>query len=429
MSGDFPREPVPEAAATRSAASIAMMVSNAAMGVPVMILGASIGSDYGPVGAWLVIAIGCTITTGLAASAAYAGVNSRRSTALLAKQAFGSSGAHLLNLAIAVALLGWFSVEMGFVGGMVSAGVKNVFNVAIGREPGIVVASFLICAICVFGIGLVSRAPMLFLPFLAVLLLAVLVMTLQAPSGPLHEALPFKPIGPGISAIVGAYVIGCLIMPDYTRFIRTSRTAVAATIFALGPVYGLVLGTYALAGLAAHHSQPTSIFLGLGLPAVVGLLLPIGLMQNGIMCLYSSALATSTLVRSGSFGLITIVATIAGLGLALAGADSFFVNFLVILGIVFPPAVALVIYAGLLAARGKQARSQTQKWKLVEIAVWSFGIGCGAASEWGRFGVTGFSAFDGFLGAVVGAAGLHLVRNAHAGRASEPITELSGDER
>ena len=427
MSGDFPREPVPEEAATRAAGSIAMMVSNAAMGVPVMILGASIGKDYGSFTTWLVIAIGCAITASLAASAAYAGVKSRRSTALLAKQAFGSSGAHLLNLAVAVALLGWFSVEMGFVGDMVSEGVKNVFDVAIGRGPGIVTASFLICGICVFGIGLVSRAPMLFLPFLGVLLLVVLSMTLRAPNGPLPQAVPFKSIGPGVSAIVGAYVIGCLIMPDYTRFIRTSRAAVGATVFALGPVYGVVLGTYALAGLATHHSQPTSIFLGLGLPAVIGLILPIGLMQNGIMCLYSSVLATSTLVRAGSFSLLAIVSMIAGLGLALAGADSFFVNFLVILGIIFPPAVALLIYAGLFAAPVKQPRSQ--EWKLAEIAVWSGGIACGVASEWGGLGATGFSAFDGFLGAGVGIAGLHLARNASVRSAAAPITELLDDER
>jgi len=409
MSGDFPREPVPQAVATRSASSIAMMVSNAAMGVPVMILGVSIGSDYGPAMAWLVIAIGCAITTSLAALAAYAGANSRRSTALLAQQAFGSSGAHLLNLAIAVALLGWFSVEMGFVGGMVSDGAENVFDVTIGREPGIIVASFLIGAICVYGIRLVSRAPLIFLPFLGLLLLAVLVLTLHAPNATLSVTVQSKPIGPGVSAIVGAYIIGCLIMPDYTRFVRTSRAAVGATAFALGPVYGLVLGAYAIAGLATHHSQPIAIFLGLGIPAIIGLLLPIGLMQNGIMSLYSSALATTTLISSGSLRLITIVSMIAGLSLALAGAESYFVSFLITLGIVFPPAAALLFSAGVFTHVGNHAH--LPQWKLAELGVWFFGIICGFASESYGLGPTGFSAFDGFLGAAIGVATVHLARN------------------
>lgn len=406
MSGDFPREPVPQEAATRPAKSIAMMVSSAAMGVPVMILGASIGTDYGAAKAWLVILLGCAATAALASLIAHAGVRSRRSTALLAEQAFGSSGAHLLNLAVAVALLGWFSVEMGFVGGMVADGIKNVFGAAIGREPGIIAASILICAICNFGIGLVSRAPLLFLPLLAALLLVVLLLAAPALGQALAVPPNVKSIGTGISAIVGAYIVGCLIMPDYSRFVRTSRAAVGAIIVALGPIYGLVLGTYALASLATHASQPSAILLGLGLPAVVGLLLPIGLMQNGIMCLYSSALATSTLVKSFSFRSIAVALMVVGMGLALAGAESFFVRFLVILGILFPPAAAMLIYAGWSSNRRPDAAGK--KWKWPELAIWCLGIACGASSEWLGRGLTGFSAFDGFITAAIGATVLHI---------------------
>lgn len=413
MSSDFAREPVPSEAAGRPASSIALMVSNAAMGVPIMILGASIGSAYGLNRAWLVIAAGCVLTAAMAALTAHAGVKSRRSTALLAKQAFGTSGAHLLNVGIAVALLGWFSVEMGFVGTMVSDSVANIYGVAIGRGPGIIAASMLICAICVYGFSLVSRAPILFLPFLGVLLLAVFLLTLRMPGEIRTGEIPMKSIGTGVSTIVGAYVVGCLIMPDYSRFVRSSRSAIAATVFALGPVYGLVLATYALAGVTTQSAQPSVIFLRLGLPAIVGLLLPIGLMQNGIMCLYSSVLATSTIVRSLSFKTIAIGSAGAGLALALAGADGMFVGFLVVLGIVFPPALAMLILAGLAGLAGPPTRpTLTKDWKWAEITIWSFGILCGALSEWRGLGATGFSAGDGFLGAAVGAAILHVARTA-----------------
>jgi cytosine permease len=229
-----------------------------------------------------------------------------------------------LNLAIAVALLGWFSVETGFVGAMVADGLNNVFGVVVDRWPGIVAASVLVCTICVFGIALVSRAPMLFLPFLSLLLLVVLLLTLRTPVLPPTAISTTKPIGTGISAIVGAYIVGCLIMPDYTRFVRTSRAAVGATMLALGPVYGVMLGTYALAGLATHSTNPSTILLSSGLPTIVGLLLPIGLMQNGIMCLYSSSLATATLARSLSLKITTIALAVVGTALALAGADNLF---------------------------------------------------------------------------------------------------------
>ena len=413
MSGEYPREPVPEGAANRPAKSIAMMVSSAAMGVPIMILGASLGGDYGAPKAWLVSAVGGAITALFSGLTAYAGVKSRRSTALLSRQTFGTSGAHLLNFAVAVALLGWFSVEMGFVGTMAAAGVENVFGVAIGREPGIVVASLLICIVCIFGIAMVTRVPLLFLPFLGALLLVVLFLALRMPIPPAVFPLEGKSIGTGISAIVGGYVVGCLIMPDYTRFIRTSRAAVAATMLSAGGVYALVLSAYALAGLATQGVEPSNILLGLGLPAAIGLVLPIGLMQNGIMCLYSSALATSTLVRAFSFKVIAIVLMLVGMGLALAGIESFFVKFLVILGVVFPPAAALLIYTGLFARLRVDA--DLGEWEWAEIAVWCFGILCGAASEYIGLGLTGFSAFDGFLGAAAAMAALDLFRTKRRG--------------
>ena len=414
MSGDYPREPVPEEAANRPARSIAMIVANAVMGVPVMILGISIGADYGQNRGWLVIVLGCALTAAFAALVAHAGVRSRRSAALLSREAFGSSGAHFLNLAIAVALLGWFAVEMGFIGAMVGDGLKSVVGLDVGRSPGIIVASLLICAISVFGIALISRAPLLFLPLLAALLLTVIFLTFQSSGVSSFQPFADKSIGSGVSSIVGAYIVGCLIMPDYSRFVRTSRAAIGATIIALGPVYGLVLGTYAVAGLVTQSSQPSAILLALGLPAIIGLLLPIGLMQNGIMCLYSSSLATSTFLKSTSFKTIAIATMLVGMGMALAGADSFFVNFLVILGIIFPPAAALLIDAGLF----RQLLPEAKAWQWSSLAVWCFGIACGCASEWLGVGMTGFSAFDGCLGAAAGAAVLHMTRKANVTNAT-----------
>jgi cytosine permease len=400
VSNEFPREPVPETSANRPAWAISLIVGNAIMGVPVMILGASLGADYGWADTWWVIGLGCAITAAFAALSAYAGVKSRRSAALLAQHAFGASGARFLNVAIAIALLGWFAVEMGFVGAMLADSSRSVLSVEIGRAPGIVGASVLVCAITMAGITLISRAPRVFLPLLGMLLFAVIALTRQHAPPVRTDAALVESMGSGISAIVGAYIVGCLIMPDYSRFVRSPNAAVGATLVALGPIYALALGTYAAAGLAVNQAQPSGILLALGLPGFISLLLPIGLLQNGIMCLYSSALATSTFIRAFSFRAIVAATMLIGMSLALAGADSLFVGLLVVLGIVFPPAVALLIGAGLSAQ--PHANADGRHWNGAGLALWAIGIACGASSQWLGWGLTGFSAFDGFIGSAVG---------------------------
>ena len=422
MNNDFARAVVPDHAALRSATSVAMMISSAAMGVPVMILGCSLGGQYGTARAVIVTILGCAVTALLASLLGRAGVKSRSSTALLATRAFGTSGAHVLNFAIALGLLGWFSVEIGFVGSMLDAGLRNVFDLRVGPSPGIIAASLLICAISAFGIGPVLRAPMILLPILATLLLCVLYLATRNIGFSPPIVANAAPMGSGVSAIVGAYIVGCLIVPDYTRFVRTSRAAIAATTFALGPIYGLVLITYALASTATGHGQPEAILLALGLPPIIGLLLPIGLIQNGVMCLYSSSLATSTVVPKVSPRLILVSLAGTGTVLALAGASAFFVPFLLILGVVFPPAVAVLIYVGSFAVTDAQAKDAAFRWS--ELCVWAIGVVAGVISEKFGIGVTGLSAFDGFLVAVAGAVAVYAHSKAHSKRhAKKPLSE------
>jgi cytosine permease len=347
MSDQFARDPVPDEAANRPARTVGMIVSNAVMGVPVIMLGASLGKDYGFPAALLVILLGCAVTAGMASLGAVAGVRSRRSAALLAERTFGLAGARLLNVSVAIGLLGWLSVELGFIGQLVKSGAENGFEVSLAVWPGILAAGACILAITLYGISLIGKAPLFFLPLLGFLLFWVAFHALQANHSEVVPATGTS-LGTGVSAIVGGYIVGCLIMPDYSRFVRSAAPAVAATWIALGFVYAVVLLAYAYGGNVVGSQDPAKILIALGVAPVLTLILPVGLMQNGVMCLYSSTLAISTIFRRISFGWCAVALMAFALLLALAGVEGFFVEFLVALGIVFPPATALMIHSALI---------------------------------------------------------------------------------
>ncbi|MBY8821778.1 hypothetical protein [Sphingomonas colocasiae] len=394
MTGDFPRQPVPEDRATRPAATVALIVANAVIGVPIIFLGGSIDRDHGMARGALIIVIGCALTAALAMLTAWAGVRSRCSTALLAERSFGRQGALVLNVALGAALLGWFAVEMGFIGQLLASAMRLTLGIGISPAPGIVVASLVIGVVAMFGIAVIARAPLLFAPLLVLLVgfvgFAAIPRLSEAP-----VSIGGTSIGTGISAIVGAYVVGCLIMPDYSRFVGKARNAAIAAGVALGPVWAVVLGCYAAAGAVTRSDEPITILLALGMPAMLTLLLPLGLMQNGIMCLYSSALATSTWLRGLRFPAIVLATMVLGMALALAGVQAGFVGFLVLLAFVFPPAAAILAVEALFAPHdGSEARAG---FRFVNLAIWALGSLAAALSEYHGMGLSGISALDGFM--------------------------------
>lgn len=407
MSDQFPREPVPDDAANRPARTVGMIVSNAVMGVPVIMLGASLGKDHGFEGALLVIFLGCAITAGMASLAAVAGVRSRRSTALLAERTFGAAGARLLNVAVALGLLGWLSVELGFIGQLVKSGAESGFQITFAAWPGILIASACILAITIYGISVIGKTPILFLPLLGFLLCWVAFHAVQVDHKELIAATGSS-LGTGVSAIVGGYIVGCLIMPDYSRFVRSAAPAVGATWFALGLVYSLVLLTYAYGGNVVGSQDPAKILIALGVAPVLTLILPIGLMQNGVMCLYSSTLAISTILRRVSFGWCAVALMAIGLSLALAGVEGFFVQFLVTLGIVFPPATALMIHSALFERNVNEC-----EWHWPHLTIWVLASAASWIVQTTGVGLTSISALDGFIVAFVLVLATTLLRRPH----------------
>lgn len=411
MSGDFPRDPVPAEHATRSAATISLVVINAVIGIPIMILGGSIGRDYGAAHAALVIGIGCALTAVFSMLTAWAGVRSRCSTALLAERSFGQRGARVLNLVLGAALLGWFAVEMGFIGQLLASGLRLALGLHMSLTVGIVGASMVIGAVAIFGISVITRGPLLFVPLLALLIGFIAEAAIPQLGAAAAPGAMDMSIGTGISAVIGGFGIGILILPDYSRFIGRTGHAVVAVGLALGPVWMIVLGAYAAAGLATRIDEPAAMLLALGLPAIVTLFLPLGLIQNGIMCLYSSALATSTLLKGVHFAVIVTTTALIGMILALAGVQAIFVGFLVLTSAIFPPAAAILACEALFGPAERAPDPTGIRW--TGLAIWGGGALMAVLSEHWGWGPTGISALDGFVTAFIFA--LLVIRLGKAG--------------
>jgi len=160
----------------------------------------------------------------------------------------------------------------------------------------------------------------------------------------------------------------------------------------LGPIWMVIIGGYAAAGLVAQSNDAAEVLILLGMPAALTILLPLGLTQNGIATLYSSALVNATWLRRIPFTWIVIATAAISALLALAGAQNAFVTYLVLLGLVFPPAAAILVQEALFGS----AKPTNIRWHT--LVIWLLGSAVATLSEY-HTGLTNISALDGFIAA------------------------------
>lgn len=343
---------VPESA-QGSGWRIFFIISASLCGLPVFILSAKIFGSLGFEQGLKAILLGGAIAGALGALSAFTGSRSRSGLAVLADHAFGSLGGRVVKWIIAISLVGWFGVNIGVLGATVASATEQmtgwqVHPLAIGLPVSIGIA-----AVTLFGFTGLERLGNVLLPLTAAVLLASVFLVLPhlnrvwATEG--TGALDFAST---VSAVVGTCVVGIVIQPDYGRFIRRPIEAASAVGLSLGFVFPLILAVSAFATLAlgANDLISAMIILGFGLPALAVLLL--GAWIDTCLCLYSGSLSLANQLPRASFHLIVGVIWLLGVVMVLLGADTFFIPFLVTLGLALPP-VATVLVLSYFLTRGQ----------------------------------------------------------------------------
>ena len=87
---------------------------------------------------------------------------------------------------------------------------------------------------------------------------------------PLNKFLPPRKVatltlGDGISAVVGAIIIGAIILPDITRFVKHWSSAIYIAFISYVVVQLVVMGSAGLAGATSGKADILDIMIDLGL--------------------------------------------------------------------------------------------------------------------------------------------------------------------
>lgn len=312
------------------------------------LLGATLGYSMTFANAALAFVLGSIILEVIMCVVGIIGQKEGLNTALLARwTGFGEIGASLVGLAIGISLIGWFGIQSA-----ISAESLNVLMPGIMPSWGwSLIFGLAVTAIVAFGFKGMQLLANITVPLFLILVAwsviselskhsLVSLMTSPAPG-------PTMSVWAGTGIVAGGLIVGAIITADMTRYNRSKADVIKQT------VVGVTLGEFVigLAGVLLAHAAASGNIVAIVTSSIgfIGLIIVItGTLKINDWNLYSSSLGlvnfiSTTFNKNLHRVSITVVLGIVGSVLAAAGILSQFIDFLIILGVAFPPIAGIIV--------------------------------------------------------------------------------------
>jgi len=285
------------------------------------------------------------LLTFIAAISGVIGARTHLSSYMLARIAFGTQGAALVNIAFAVSLLGWFGVNIDLFSGAIGLLISDTADVDLNPWIVELAAGAAMTFTTLYGFRAINFLSLILVP--AMMLVTVVTVSEAFTERSLADTLAALQeseitFGYAVSTVVGGVIIGAVILPDITRFIRKPRGAVYTAILS----YLVVQTTVMLAGGVAADTFANAdlldvwILIGLGWGAFTIVIAGSWILNT--LNLYSTALSTeATFPGANSRWLVLGLGALGTLAAFLNILDSF-LTFLFYLAIVFVPVAGVI---------------------------------------------------------------------------------------
>ncbi|CDG20437.1 Permease [Xenorhabdus poinarii G6] len=331
-------------------------------------LGAVLGGAMDLFDAFIAIFIGSLIFGIVTFGLGLAGMREGLSGSLLARWCgFGRIGSICIGLVIAVSLLGWFGIQ--------NAIFAHSLNFATGNKLGFgwaaALSGIVLTTLVAFGFKALQFTARIAVP-LFILLVAYIstsVLSVHADQ-PLSEIIKLPHFGEtlsisaGITIVVGGAIVASLMTPDLTRYTKSGTHVFGITLLTMIAGEFVINGLAILIAKTLHTSDVVTIMSqvagGAGLLVVV-----FSTLRVNDLNLYSSSLGIINAVEGITgkklrYPPTAIVIGILGTLLSILGILERFVDFLTVLGVVFPPILGVMLVDYYILRSHRQALDESK---------------------------------------------------------------------
>ena len=324
---------------------VGLVSAMVAFSLPTFVTGAEVFLAIDNARGMAAILVGCALLTLIGSIAGLIGTRTHLSSYMLARIAFGTRGAAIVNIAFAISLLGWFGVNIDLFSGAILRLLHDTLGMSVHPWAIELFAGVLMTGTAIYGFRAINFLSALLVPVMMVVTVVLISEALGARS--FADTLGAQQVseisfGYAISSIVGSIIVGAVILPDITRFIRNRRGAIYAAVLTYLIVEPIVMmaGGFAADLLANDDFLDVLIVMGLSWAAFV--IIIAGSWVLNTLNLYSTSLSIEATVPSTESRLLIVVLGALGTVAAFLNILDYFLTFLFYLAIVFVPVAGVI---------------------------------------------------------------------------------------
>ncbi|UQZ90936.1 cytosine permease [Deltaproteobacteria bacterium Smac51] len=362
---DFSQVPVPQEA-RRGFWSMSVVMLGYTFFAASMWVGGTLGLGFRLFPDLVIVILAGNVILGLYGGLlGYASSSTGLSTHMLARRAFGRSGAALPSLLLALTQIGWFGVGVS----MFAYAVNKLTGIPL--FPLIAVGGFMMTLTVVIGFSALEWISRLAVP--AILILGLWSMGRAVGDfGGLAALAAVEPQNPltfstGVALGVGSFISGATLTPDFIRFAKSRKEGVSATVMGFAVGNSLMFFFGALGAVATGLSDTAEVLAAQGLLGAGIALLTLNIWTTNDNALYASGLGLAS-ISGMSRRMATIIGGLVGTLLADFLYNNFvgWLNFLSI----FIPAIGGILISDFLLDAGK-SKSDFMKGLTIRKVNWA----------------------------------------------------------
>ena len=399
------RTPVADAE-TVSGFQVGIVIVGISITLPLMYSAGELVRGIGLSQAIIAAVTGALILSLMSVPAAIVGARTRLSSYMIVEHNFGFAGAKFVNFWFGLFLLGWYAVTAELFGRTLYLAAGELTSLVLAEWVYTVISSAVVTVTTIYGFKAIDRLALVAVPFLLLVLIVVVVISLNQAS--FSDLLLIDAEGismpTAISAVVGAAIVGVVLMPDLTRYTRSVRDCVVASFVGQGGgiTVAYVLGMIPV--LVWNEIEPMTYMFIMGFGVFALAVLVFATWTTNVVNLYSTALAARASVPLGDYRFLVIVGGIVGTIAALVGIADHLIDFLIVLGLLVPPIAGVYLCDFFVLKRTDFSSARLENRPALKVNALIAGVGSGLLATWmyySELSITSIGSLDSLLISVV----------------------------